>query len=72
MHMLSLVVNFNSVQESQEAALMGAAKEGRVGMVRKLIQQRVDMNLTGKVMDLSGGYGVYTLLFLYVWDKWKP
>ena len=41
---------------------MVAAREGRVGMVRKMIQLGVDVNLTGKVMDLFGGYGVYSTL----------
>ena len=51
-HALSL----DSMQESQKAALIVAAKEGRVGLVRKLIQQGVDVNHTDKVMDLSGVY----------------
>ena len=35
---------------------MAAAKEGSVGLVRKLIQQGVKVNHTDMVMDLSGVY----------------
>ena len=45
---------------------MVAAKEGRVGMVRKMIQLGVDVNLTGKVMDLFGGYRYAVHLYLAV------
>jgi len=46
---LSLVVNFDSMQKSQETVLMVAAREGSVGMVRKIIQHGANMNLTNKV-----------------------
>jgi len=46
---LSLGVNFDSMQKSQETVLMVAAREGSVGMVRKIIQHGANMNLTNKV-----------------------
>ena len=36
-------------QESQETALMMAAKKGNVGTVRKLIKHGASVNLTNKV-----------------------
>ena len=49
MDALSLVVNFDSMQKSQETVLMLAAREGSVGMVRKIIQHGANVNLTNKV-----------------------
>ena len=46
---LSLVDDLDSMQESQETALMVAAREGSVGMVRKLVHQGATVNLTTKV-----------------------
>ena len=43
------VHDLDSMQESQETALMVAAREGSVGMVNKLIHQGVTVNLTNKV-----------------------
>ena len=40
----------DSMQESQETALMVAARNGSVGIARKLIQHGAGVNLTNKVL----------------------
>jgi len=40
------------IQKSQETALMVAARKGRVGIVKKLIQHGANVNLTNKVTGL--------------------
>jgi len=46
------VVDLYSIQDSQETALMVAAREGNVESVKKLIQEGANVNLTNKVTEL--------------------
>jgi len=52
--LLLLRFNLASIQESQETALMMAARKGSVGIVKTLIQHGANVNLTNKVTCLSG------------------
>ena len=41
---------FDSMQKFQETVLMAAAREGSVGMVRKMIQHGANVNVANKVI----------------------
>jgi len=41
---------FDSMQKFQETVLMAAAREGSVGMVRKMIQHGANVNIANKVI----------------------
>jgi len=53
-----------------ETALMVAARKGRVGIVKKLIQYGANVNLTNKVTLVWWTFGI-VCLYNIMWSKWK-
>jgi len=49
---------------------MVAARKGRVGIVKKLIQYGANVNLTNKVTLVWWTFGI-VCLYNIMWSKWK-